>query len=88
MLFKYGHKMRLTVPHELGQLFNSKRLDIMLIDVINDFPNFFIFTIMIIRSLSLYQTIVVEKVDEFLRFGLKQNPVVSLFLSNDLKNCK
>jgi len=40
MLFKYGHKMRLTVPHELGQLFNSKRLDIMLIDVINDFPNF------------------------------------------------
>ena len=43
MLFKYGHKMRLTVPHELGQLFNSKRLDIMLIDVINDFPEFFHF---------------------------------------------
>ena len=40
MLFKYGHKMRLTIPHELGQLFNSKRLDIMLIDVINDFPIF------------------------------------------------
>ena len=45
MLFKYGHKMRLTVPHELGQLFNSKRLDIMLIDVINDFPNLLLFRI-------------------------------------------
>ena len=43
----------------------------MLIDIINDFPNFFIFTMMIIRSLSLYQTIVVEEVDEFLQFGLK-----------------
>lgn len=86
MLFEKGHEMWLAVAHKEGKFFNGEVLIVMLVDVVDDFANFGIFSVDIVGDFFMDMAVQKEEIDKLMQFCFEEEFIVPPFFSGKGKN--